>query len=88
MRLFAIFCYAVALFYGWTAVEAMRTGVARPLMGDASVEHRRDDPASRYQRTLMARWLFAAGFAALGATMQFSAGKFDALNSDEPKRPS
>ncbi|MEQ1853472.1 MAG: hypothetical protein ABMA01_17985 [Chthoniobacteraceae bacterium] len=85
MRLFAICCYAVALFYAWTGVDTMRTGIARPLSGRAPVEQRRDDPASRYQRILMARWLMAAGFAALGAVMQFSAGKFDALNSDERK---
>jgi hypothetical protein len=85
VRLFAICCYAVALFYSWTAVDTMRTGIARPLSGGAPAEHLRDDPASRYRRILAARWLFAAGFAALGAVMQFSAGRFDALNSDERK---
>ena len=85
MRLFAIFCYAVALFYGWTAVDTMRTGVAHALGGDSSVEHRHDDPQSRYQRYLAARWMFATGFAALGVVMQVFAGRFDALQSDERK---
>ena len=85
MRLFAIFCYAVALFYGWTAVDAMRTGVAYSLGGSSSIEQRRDDPQSRYRRYLAARWLFATGFAALGAVMHGFAGKMDALETDERK---
>ena len=82
MRLFAVFCYAVALFYGWTVVETVRSGVVRPLAGDTSVEHRRDDPGSRYQRYLLARCLFATGFVAVGAVMQWVAGKFEELESD------
>lgn len=84
MRLFAIFCYALALFYGWTAVETMRSGVARPL-GSAAAEHRRDDPESRYQRYLAARWLYASGFVVLGVVMQIFAGRFEKLERDEPK---
>lgn len=85
MRLFAIFCYAVALFYGWSAVDTMRSGVAEPLVGDSSAEHRRDDPNSHYRKYLAARWLFATGFAALGAVMQVVAGRFEAIESDERK---
>ena len=85
MRLFAIFCYAVAFFYGWTAVDAMRTGVAYSLGDSSSVEQRRDDPESRYQRYLAARWLFATGFVALGAVMQGFAGRMEALETDERK---
>ena len=82
MRLFAIFCYAVALFYGWTAVDTMRMGIAEPLRGADSVEQRRDDPDSHYRKYLAARWLFAAGFAALGAVMQVVAGRFEKLEAD------
>jgi hypothetical protein len=85
VRLFAICCYAIALFYGWTAVDTMRTGVARSVSGDSSVEHRRDEPGSRYRRYLLARWLFAGGFVALGGVMHFFAGRFDALESDARK---
>jgi len=85
VRLFAIFCFAIALFYGWTAVDTMRAGVTTPLIGNTSVEHRRDDPTSRYQRYLLARWLFAGGFAALGAVMQVLAGQFEKLDSDARK---
>jgi len=85
VRLFAICCFAIALIYGWTAVDTMRAGVARALIGDTSVEHRRDDPNSRYQRYLLARWLFAGGFAALGAVMQVLAGQFEKLDSDARK---
>ena len=85
MRLFAIFCFAVAFFYGWTAVETMRTGVAHPLGGSSEVVQRRDDPESRYQRCLAARWLFASGFAALGVVMQVFAGRLEAVDSDERK---
>ena len=83
--MFAIFCYAVALFYGWTAVDAMRTGVAYSLGDSSGVEQRRDDPESRYQRFLVARWLIAAGFAAMGAVMQGFAGRMEALENDERK---
>jgi hypothetical protein len=85
VRLFAIFCYAVALFHAWTAVDAMRTGVAHPLTGRTAAEHRRDDPASRYPRILLSRWLLAGGFATLGAVMLFFAGRFDKLKTDEGK---
>ena len=85
MRLFAIFCYAVALYYGYTAIETMQSGVAYPMSGDTSVPHLRDDPASRYPKYLMARWLFAGGFIALGAVMQIFAGRFDKLAGDAAK---
>ena len=85
MRLFAIFCYSVALFYGWTAVDAMRTGVAYSLGGNLTIEQRRDDPHSRYQRYLVARWLVVVGFAALGTVMLGFASRMEALESDEPK---
>ena len=85
MRTFAILCYAVALFYGWTAVDSMRRGVAQPLRGGDSVEQRRDDPDSHYRKYLAARWLFATGFVALGAVMQVFAGRFEALEADERK---
>lgn len=83
MRLFAICCFAIALFYGWTAFEAVRTGVTRPLSGDAV--HRREDPQSRFQRYMAARWLYCAGFAALGVVMQVFAARFDRLDRDERK---
>jgi hypothetical protein len=82
MRLFAIFCYAIALYYGYTAVETMQSGVAYPIRGDTSVPHLRDEPDSRYQKYLMARWLFAGGFIALGAVMQVFAGRFDKLSEN------
>ena len=85
MRLFAIFCYAVALYYGYTAIETMQSGVAYPMRGDTSVAHLREDPESRYAKYLMARWLFAGGFIAVGAVMQFFAGRFDNLAADAPK---
>ena len=73
------------MFYGWIAVDAMRTGVARATVGDSSVEHRRDDPQSKYQRTLFARWLSCGGFVALGIVMQVIAGRFEKLESDDGK---
>jgi len=82
VRLFAIFCFAVALFYGWTVVDTVRSGVAYPLAGDTSVANRRDDPGSRYQRYLLARCLLAGGFVAVGFVMQWVAGKFEKLESD------
>ena len=85
MRIFAIFCFAVAIFYGWIAVDAMRTGVARATVGAASVEHRRDDPQSKFQRTVLARWLSCGGFVALGIVMQVSAGRLEKLESDAGK---
>ena len=85
MRLFAICCFAIAVFYGWTAVETMRTGVAHSLTGDSDAEHRRDDPDSRYQKCLAARWIFATGFAAVGVVMHIFAGRFEAFENDERK---
>jgi hypothetical protein len=84
MRLFAIFCYAIALYYGYTAIETMQTGVAYPIRGDTSVAHFRDAPESKYAKYLMARWLFAGGFIAMGAVMQFFAGRFDKLAENAP----
>ena len=72
------------MFYGWTAVDAMRTGTVHGF-GDSSVEHRRDDPQSRFQRYLIARWLFSGGFIALGAVMLVVAGRFEKLESDDRK---
>ena len=85
MRLFAIFCYAVALYYGYTAVETMRSGVAYPIRGDTSVPHLRDAPDSKYSKYLMARWLFTGGFVVLGAVMQVFAGRFDKLSENAAK---
>jgi ABC-type uncharacterized transport system permease subunit len=85
VRFFAICCYGIAVFHGWTAADAMRTGVARSTGGDTSAEHRRDDPASHYPRYLFARWLLAGGFAALGGVMQFFGGRFEQLESDARK---
>jgi hypothetical protein len=85
MRLFAIFCYAVALYYGYTAFETMRSGVAYPIRGDTAVPHRRGAAESQYSKFLLARWLFTGGFIALGAVMQVFAGRFEKLETDEPK---
>ena len=82
MRLFAIACFAIAFFYGYTAVDAMRTGVVQALSGNSSAEQRRDDPQSKYQRQLLARWLYAGGFATLGVVMQVIAGRFEKLEDD------
>ena len=71
------------MFYGWTAVDAMRTGVVQPMGGASGVEQRRDDPQSKYQRYLFARWLFCGGFGALGVVMQVIAGRFEKLESDD-----
>lgn len=79
MRLFAIFCYAIALYYGYTAVETMRSGVAYPLRGDTKVAHLRETPESNYSKYLFARWLLAGGFIAMGAVMQYFAGRFENL---------
>ncbi len=73
------------MFYGWTAVDAMRTGVVRALGGSSGAEQRRDDPQSKYQRYLLARWLYCGGFIALGVVMQVFAGRFEKLASDERK---
>ena len=85
MRIFGIVCFAVAIFYGWTAVDAMRTGAVHSLGGSSDIEHRRDDPESKYQRYLLARWLYCGGFAALGVVMQVFAGRFEKLESDAGK---
>jgi len=85
MRLFAIFCYAIALYYGYTAIETMQSGVAYPIRGDTSVPHERGVVESKYGKYLMARWLFAGGFIALGAVMQVFAGRFDKLAQDAPR---
>lgn len=85
MRLFAIFCYAIALYYGYTAIETMHTGAAYPLRGDTSVAHLRETPDSKYSKYLLARWLFAGGFIAMGAVMQYFAGRFDQLAENAPR---
>jgi len=85
VRIFAIVCFAVAIFYGWTAVDAMRTGTVHALGGDSSTEQRRDDPQSKYQRYLLARWLYCGGFVALSVVMQVFAGRFEKLGSDAAK---
>jgi hypothetical protein len=82
MRLFAIFCYAVALYYGYTAVETMRSGVAYAIRGNTSVPHVRGEPNSQYSKYLFARFLFTGGFIALGAVMQIFAGRFEKLETD------
>jgi hypothetical protein len=84
MRLFAILCYGIAVFYGYTAVEAMRTGVTTALNGDDGALHRRDDPASKYAKFLLARWMFAGGFVAVGMVMRVFAGKFEKLEAEKP----
>ncbi len=73
------------MFYGWTAVDAVRTGTVRALGGDSSIEHRRDDPQSRFSRYMAARWLYCGGFAALGVVMLVFAGRFEKLASDDTK---
>ena len=82
MRLFAIACFAVAFFYGWTAVDALRTGAVKPLGGSSNVEQRRDDPDSKFARFVFARWLCAGGFAALGGVMLAFAGRLEKLGDD------
>lgn len=82
MRFFAVVCFAIALYYGYTAVETMQSGVAYPMRGETSVAHRRDDAASNYPKYLMARWLFAGGFVALGVVMQVFASRFEKLAED------
>lgn len=82
MRFFGIICYAIALYYGYTAVETMQSGVAYPMRGDTDVAHRRDDGASKYSKILLSRWMFAGGFIVLGAVMQVFAGRFEKLEDD------
>ena len=84
MRIFAIACFAVAFFYGWTAVDALRTGIVEP-MGASGTEQRREDPQSKFQRYLLARWLSCSGFAALGVVMLVIAGRFEKLEGDAGK---
>jgi hypothetical protein len=81
MRLFAFVCYGITLFYCYTAVETMRTGVATPLRGKTEVEHRRDDAASNYSKYLFARWMIAGGFAVLGVAIQILARHFEKLEA-------
>ena len=38
------------MFYGYTAVDAVRTGSVRALSGKSDAEQRRVDPKSKYQR--------------------------------------
>jgi hypothetical protein len=85
VRLFAIACFAVTLFYGWTAVDALRTGVVKPLGGSSNAEQRRDDPQSKFARFVLARWLCAGGFATLGGVMLAFAGRFEKLSDDAQK---
>ncbi len=85
MRLFAIACFAVAFFYGWTSVDAMHSGVAQPLGGTSSVEQRRDDPGSKFARFVLGRWLCVGGFAALGGVMFVFAGRLERAEDDAQK---
>ena len=82
MRFFSIFCFVIALYYGWNAVDTMRSGVAYPLRGDTDKEQRRDDPQSSYTKYLAARWLLAGGFVLLGAALRFSAGRLEKIEPD------
>lgn len=72
------------MFYGWTAVDAMRTGAVQAL-GSSGVEHRRDDPQSKFQRYVLARWLYCGGFAVLGGVMFIFAGRLERLEDDAKK---
>ncbi len=81
MRLFALICFGAAFFYAYTAVEAMRSGATTPLQGDTSALQRRDDPASRYPKILLARWMMAGGFVAVGVVMYLFAARFEKLNA-------
>ncbi len=85
MRFFAICCFAIAAFYGWTAIDAVRTGEVRSLGGKDEKAQRRDDPDSKYQRWMLARWMYAGGFAALGGVMLVFAGRFEKLGDDARK---
>ncbi len=82
MRLFALVCCAIAAFYTFTAIHAMYTGVVSPLRGDTAAEHRRDDPNASFQKLLVARWLLAGGFLAVGGVMHVFAGRFEKLQRD------
>lgn len=74
-----MFCYAAALFYFGTAVQAIRTGTVAPMSGNTSVEHRRDDPESRFSRLLFARWMIGGGLLAMGILVNVLAGRFEKL---------
>ena len=83
MRLFAIFCFGVAIFFGYTAVDAMTSGVTYAMRGgDTSTPHYRGAAGSQFDRYLLARWLSAGGFAVLGVVMHVFAGKFENLSRD------
>ncbi len=82
MRFFSILCFIIALYYGWNAVETMRSGVAYPMRGDTSKEHRRDDPQSSYTKYLAARWLMAGGFLMLGGVFRFYTVRMEKLDHD------
>ena len=86
MRLYAIFCYAGAVFYCATAVQAMSAGAVTPLRGNTELAHRRDDPASSYGKFLFARWLLGGGLVALGVLMTVLAGKFEKLEDADRKK--
>ena len=73
------------MFYGWTAVDAMRTGTVQPMAGASAAEQRRDDPQSKFQRFFLARWLSCGGFVALGVVMQVIARRFEKLEEDDGK---
>ena len=85
MRFFAIVCFTIALYYGWDAVGTMRSGVAYALRGEAVAGERRDDAQSHYSKYLAARWLLAGGFALLGGTMMFFAGRLEKLEGNGGK---
>ena len=74
-----MFCYAAALFYFGTAVQAIRTGSVAPMSGNTSVEHRRDDPESKFSRLLFARWMIGGGLLAMGILVNVLAGRFEKL---------
>ena len=73
------------MFYGYTAGDAMRTGTVHALSGKSDAEQRRDDPQSKFARYMLARWLYAGGFAAFGGVMLVFAGRFEKLGSDAGK---
>ncbi len=81
-----MFCYAAALFYFATAVQAMRTGSVAPMSGNTEIEHRRDDPASSYGKLLFARWLLGGGLAAMGVLVGVLAGRFEKLEDSKPTK--
>jgi hypothetical protein len=82
MRLFAIFCFLIAAYFGYTAVDSMVRGVTYPVRGETSVAHVRGAPGSNYDRYLLARWLLAGGFVAMGVVMHVFAARFEKLERD------